>query len=130
MIEIKHILDEKPIGGQDREEEFVDPLPHTFAYRNVLPWGRSGMANHDYAHVRQAPRGFQPTSIKQLDSLTAVHPRHACCGWMRQHALDLGMLQELIASASRNALHTCQDELPDDGHIAILPVEAHQRHLC
>ncbi len=39
------------------------------------------------------------------------------------------MLQELIASASRHEIHTCQDELRDDGHIAILPVEAQQSHL-
>ncbi len=48
---------------------------------------------------------------------------------MSQHVLDLGMLQELIASASRHEIHTCQDELRDDGHIAILPVEAQQSHL-
>ena len=48
---------------------------------------------------------------------------------MGQYELDLGMLQELIASTSRHEIHTCQDELRDDGRIAILPVEAHQRHL-
>ena len=82
------------------------------------------MASHNHAHVRQAPTGFQPSTIKQLDDLTGVHPPHTRCRWMSQHALDLGMLQELIASASRNAVHACQDELRDDGRIAILPVEA------
>ena len=48
---------------------------------------------------------------------------------MSQHALDLGVLQEQIASASRNAIHACQDELSDDSRIAILPIEAHQSQL-
>ncbi len=87
------------------------------------------MASHNHAHVRQAPTGFQPSTIKQLDDLTGVHPRHTRCRWMSQHALDLGMLQELIASASRHEVHACQDELRDDGPIAILPVEAHQSHF-
>jgi hypothetical protein len=54
MIEIKHILDQKSIAGQGCEEEFVDPLPHTFADRNVLAWGRCAMASHNHSHVRQA----------------------------------------------------------------------------
>ena len=87
------------------------------------------MASNKHSHVRQALTQFQPTSIKQLDDLPGVHPRHARCRWMSQHALDLGMLQELIASASRNAIHACQDELRDDGRITILAVEAHQSHL-
>jgi len=62
MREIEHILDQKPIGGQCCDEEFVDPLTHTFAYWNVLPWGRSGMASHHPAHVRQALPQFQPPS--------------------------------------------------------------------
>ena len=87
------------------------------------------MASHNHAHVRQALTQFQPSTIKQLDDLTGVHPPHARCWWVSQHALDLGMLQEPIASASRHEIHACQNELSDDGRIAILPVQAHQRHL-
>ncbi len=87
------------------------------------------MSSHNHANLRQALPQFQPASLKQLDDLPGVHPRHARCRWMSQHALDLGVRQELIASASCHEIHACQDELRDDGRIAILPVEAHQSHL-
>ncbi len=48
---------------------------------------------------------------------------------MSQHPLALRMLQELIAFASRNAKHACQDELREDGRLALLPVQAKPRHL-
>jgi hypothetical protein len=32
MIQIKHILDQKPVEGQRRDEEFIDPLTDTFAH--------------------------------------------------------------------------------------------------
>jgi hypothetical protein len=54
MIEIEHILDQEPVSVKHRDEKFVDPLPDTFADRNVLAWGRSGMAGHDHSHARQS----------------------------------------------------------------------------
>src|SRR5260370_34427808 len=86
------------------------------------------MSSHYHTHVRQALPQFQPPSLKQLDDLTSVHPPHARCWWVSQHTLDLGMLQELIPSASRHEIDACQDELSDDRRIAILPIEAHQSH--
>jgi hypothetical protein len=64
MVEIKHILNQEPIDGQRRDEELVDPLTHTLAYRNVLPWRRSGMASHKHANLGQALPQFQPASLK------------------------------------------------------------------
>jgi hypothetical protein len=48
---------------------------------------------------------------------------------MSQHALDLGMLQELIPSPPRNAMHACQNDLGNHGRVAILSVETDQSHL-
>jgi hypothetical protein len=36
MREIQDILDQEPVSVKRRDEEFVDPLPDTFAYRNIL----------------------------------------------------------------------------------------------
>jgi len=52
MIQVQDILDQEPIGGKRGQEQFIDPLTHTLAYRNVLPWRRSGMASHNHANVR------------------------------------------------------------------------------
>ncbi len=129
MIEIQDILDQEPIGTKRRDEQFIDPLPDTLAYWNVLPWRRSGMPGHNHAHVRRVITQLQPAAIKQLDDLTAVHPRHARRRRMSQHELDLGTLQELIASPARHEIRACQQKLSDDGRIAILSVETDQSHL-
>src|SRR5258708_8399291 len=50
-------------------------------------------------------------------------------GLSSQRALDLGTLQEQIASPSRNARGTCQQKLSDDSPIAIGSVETDQPHL-
>src|SRR6266849_320047 len=129
MIQVEDILDQEPISIQGGHEQFIDPLAYTLAYLHGFAWRRSGMSSHYHTHVRQALPQFQPPSLKQLDDLTSVHPPHARCWWVSQHTLDLGMLQELISSASRHEIYACQDELSDDRRIAILPIEAHQSHL-
>jgi hypothetical protein len=48
---------------------------------------------------------------------------------MSQHTLDLGMLQELIAFASRHDMNVCQKDLGHHRGIAILSIEADQSHL-
>jgi len=100
MIEIQDILDQEPIGTKGRDEQFINPLTDTLAYWNVLPWGRSGMPDHNHSHVRQVLAQFQPAALKHLDDLTGVHPRHARRRRMSQHELDLGALQELIRTSS------------------------------
>jgi len=52
MIQIQDILDQEPVSVKRGDEEFVDPLPDTFAYRNILPRGRSRMPGHNYSYVR------------------------------------------------------------------------------
>src|SRR5437870_151397 len=99
MIQVEHILDQEPISIQGGHEQFIDPLTYMLAYLHVFAWGRSGMSSNNHAHVRQALTQFQPPSLKQLDDLTGVHPRHTRGRWMSQHTLDLGMLQEPIPPA-------------------------------
>ena len=36
MIQVQDILDQEPIGGKGGQEQFIDPLTHSLAYRNVL----------------------------------------------------------------------------------------------
>src|SRR5512135_355329 len=45
---------------------------------------------------------------------------------MSQHSLDLGMLQELIASPPRHQIDTCKYDLRNHGCIAILSIETNQ----
>ncbi len=88
------------------------------------------MAGHDHSHARQSLlTQLQPASLKHLDEFTAVDPHHARRRRMSQHALDLGTLQEQIASPSRHERHTCQQKLSDDGHIAIGSVQTDQSHV-
>jgi hypothetical protein len=61
------------------------------------------MPDYNHAHLRQVLTQFQPAAIQQLDDLTAVHPRHSRRGRMSPHQSDLGTLQEVISSPSRNA---------------------------
>ena len=87
------------------------------------------MSGHNYPNVRQALIQWQPASIKQFVDLTGVAARHPGCWWMGQHALDLGMLQELIASAPRQQVDPCQYDLHNHGCIAILSIEPDQGHF-
>lgn len=93
VVEIEQILDEKSVGVQIGEEEFIDPLPHSLAYLHLLVWGRCGMASDNHPNVRQALPQFHPSTLKELNDLTGIHARHLGCRWMSQYALDLGMLQ-------------------------------------
>jgi hypothetical protein len=78
------------------------------------------MSGHDHSHARQSLlTQLQLASLKHLDEFPAVPPRHARRRWMSQRALDLGALQEQIASPSRNARGTYQQKLSDDSPIAI-----------
>jgi hypothetical protein len=125
MREVQDILDQNPIGGQGREEEGDRPTPpHVCLPQCPSPGEERDGEPPSGARCQQALTSFQPPALKELDDLTGVHPRHARCCWMNQRALDLLMLQELIASASRNALHPCQLELRDEGRLAILAVQA------
>jgi hypothetical protein len=44
-------------------------------------------------------------------------------GLSGQRTLELGMLQDAIASPSRHKIDACLDELHDHRRIAILPIE-------
>ena len=48
---------------------------------------------------------------------------------MSQHALDLGMLQELISSPPCHQIHACQNELCNHSCLTILCIETDQRHF-
>jgi hypothetical protein len=48
---------------------------------------------------------------------------------MSQHALELGMLQDLIASATCQQIHPCLNQLGDHDGITILSVQTNQSHL-
>jgi hypothetical protein len=102
LIEVEHILHQEPLGAKLRDEHFIDPLPDALAHRDRLPGRRSRMPRHHHAHGRQLLIQFQPASIKHFDDLTARHPGHARRRAMSQHALDLLMLQEQIASPARH----------------------------
>ncbi len=54
------------------------------------------MSSTNHPNPRQSLLQFKPVCIKQSDELTGVHAGHACCRWMKQPALDLRMLQELL----------------------------------
>ena len=87
------------------------------------------MTGDHHPSVRQALPQFQPPSLKQLDDLTSVHPPHARCWWVSQHALELGMLQELLASAPCHQIHACQHELCNHRRVTILSIQTDQGHL-
>jgi hypothetical protein len=48
---------------------------------------------------------------------------------MSQHSLDLGMFQELIASASRHNMNVGKQDLGHHSGVSILSIEADQSHL-
>jgi hypothetical protein len=113
MIEIQHILDQEPVGVERGHEEFIDPLTNTFAHRYWLACCRGAMSSHNHTDTRQALPQWEPASLKQLDDLTGVHASHTRGRWMSQHLLDLGMLQNAIASPPRHQINACLHELSD-----------------
>jgi hypothetical protein len=129
MIEIQDILNQESVSAQCGDEEFIDPLIHSLAHGDFLTRRRSRMTGDDHPSLGQALPQFQPPSLKQLDDLTSVHPRHARCWWVSQHALDLGMLQELISSASCHQIHACQNELCNHRRVTILAIQTDQGHF-
>src|SRR6266480_441267 len=72
MIEIQDILDQEPVGIQCRDEELIDPFPHTFTHPDFLVRRRSRMASHNHPSVRQARTQFQPASLKQINDHTSI----------------------------------------------------------
>src|SRR5258708_37230888 len=87
------------------------------------------MSGHNCADLRQSFIQLQPAAIKQLDDLIAVHPGHTRCRRVSQHALDLRMLQDLIASGSRDKIHACLQKLSNRYRVAILPIATNQSNL-
>jgi hypothetical protein len=83
------------------------------------------MTSHNHAHdvSKPSPSSSHPPSKSSTTSPVFILVTLAV-GLSRQRALDLLMLQELIASASRQEIHACQLELRDDGRLAILAVQA------
>jgi len=105
MIEIQDIFGEKSISVKVGEKEFIDPRIDALAYCHGLARRRCRMPSHNHPNERQPLSKWEPASIKQLDDLTSIHPADARCRRMSQHSLDLGMLQELIASPSCHNMH-------------------------
>jgi hypothetical protein len=64
LIQVQDIFDQEPIGGKGGHEQFIDPVTHALAYRNVLSWGRSRMASHHHSHdvSKPSPRSSHPPS--------------------------------------------------------------------
>jgi hypothetical protein len=87
------------------------------------------MAGHHHSSGRQAPIGWQPASIKELDHLTCVGCGYPRYGWMSQHPLDLLMLQEVRASSPCHQIPPCQHELGYHGCVAIVSIKTDQRHF-
>jgi hypothetical protein len=54
MIEIHHILHQKPLRLKGRQEEFIDPFSYELAHPYRLVWGRSEMASHNHPNRRQS----------------------------------------------------------------------------
>ena len=129
MIEIQHILDQEPIRIHCGDEELIDPFTDVLAHSDFLVRRRSRMASHNHSSVRQTRTQFQPPSLKQINDHTGGAGGDACRRWMSQDALDLGMLQELIASSPCHQIHACKHELCNHDCITILSVEAHQSHV-
>ncbi len=86
------------------------------------------MPSHHHSHRRQAPTQFQPAPSKQFDDHPQGGPRDARRRGMSQHALDLRMLQEQIGSPARYESSAGQEQLRNDGRIAIGSVQTDQRH--
>src|SRR5206468_12808997 len=108
------------------DEQLIDPFTNAFAHRDRLAWRRGAMSCYYHASGRQALIQWQPASVKQLNDLSRVHPAHACCRWMSERTLELGMLQHAIASPSRHQIDACLHELRDHRCITILPIETNQ----
>jgi hypothetical protein len=123
MIEIKDILDQKPIDGQRGDEEFVDPLTDTLPDCNSLAWSGNVVSGHNDTGLRQSRIQLQPTAIEQLNHLIAIDSRHTRCRGMSQHTLDLRMLQDTIASRPRDKIYACLKQLSHGDRVAILPIE-------
>ncbi len=88
------------------------------------------MASNNHPSVRQAPTGFQPASLKQINDHTGEAFGDACRRWMSQDAKAMGVLQELIASSPCHQIHACKHELCNHCCVAIWSVEADQSHFC
>jgi hypothetical protein len=86
MIEIQDILNQESVSAHCGDEEFIDPLIYSLAHGDFLARRRSRMTGDNHPSGRQALPQFQPPSLKQLDDLTSVQPRHARCWWVSQHA--------------------------------------------
>jgi hypothetical protein len=93
------------------------------AHRNPLSWCGSAMSGHNDARLRQFCIQLQPASVKQLNHLVAIHARHPR-GWgMSQHALELRMLQDVLASRPGGKIHACLEKLSHGYRVSILPIE-------
>jgi hypothetical protein len=130
MIEIEHIFDEEAIAGQGRDENLIHPLIEALAHRNPLAYCGGAVSSHNDAGLSYPLLQWQPTAIKQLDLLIAVHSAHPRSWWMSEHPLDLRVLQDAIPSGSGEQMDACLNQLSNGYRITILPVEANESNLC
>jgi hypothetical protein len=123
MIQVQNILDEEAVLAERGDEQLVDPLTNAFTHRDLLAGWRGAMSCYYHTGSGQALIHRQPASVKQLEDLSRVHPGHACCRWMSERPLELGMVQDAIAPPSRHQIDACLYELHNHRRIAILPIE-------
>jgi hypothetical protein len=79
MIEIQDIFGEKPISVKISEKEFIDPLIDPLAHYNAFARRWRGMSSHNRPNVREPFTKREPSSIKEFDDLTSIHPTHTRC---------------------------------------------------
>ena len=66
LLQIEHILHQKPLGTKPRDEQLIDPLPDALPHRDLLPSRRSKMPGYNHSHSRQLLIPFQPARAQTL----------------------------------------------------------------
>jgi hypothetical protein len=84
--------------------------------------------NHPSGASKPAPSSSHPPSNNSTTIPVFIAVTRAV-GLSRQHALDLGMLQELISSPPCHQIHACQNELCNHSRVTILSIETDQGYF-
>src|SRR5450755_677887 len=124
QIEHHHISSGEAGSGQGREKELMDQAITSHSNRSLGSGGHMSR-NNDPAVVTLGGDRHLPT-IKEVSAGATFRMRELLIGWQGEALLDLHQIQQSIVFAAHHEADSCNDEIHDDGPIAIQPIESNE----
>jgi len=124
QIELDDVSRGKACSRQGREKELID---HAIASHANGSLGRGGyMSRNNYSTVVTLCGDREFSTIKEVSAGATFRMRELLIGRQGETLLDLYQIQQSIVFAAHHEADACDDEVHNDGSIAIQAIESNK----